>query len=99
PTPGEAAQRFLEGRTVDRVVNDVDAVASGQLHDLVAKAARVIDRLVGTLSEANGSLLLGARGRDDLGAKQFGELDRRDADAAGGTMDQHPLARHQPSPL
>src|SRR6516225_529041 len=99
PAPGQAAQRLLEGRTVDRVVNDVDAATPGQLHDLVAEAGLVIDHMRRTLDSADRSLLLGARGRDDFGPEKLGDLNRRDADAAGSTVDQYPVAFLEPPSL
>src|SRR5215472_5112038 len=92
PTPGQAAQRFLERRTVYRIVDDVDATASCQLHDFVAKPFPIIDRVVCALGETDRSLLVGARSCDDMRSVEFGDLDRRDPDAARSAMDQYPIA-------
>src|SRR5262249_39429008 len=65
--PGEAAQRLLEGRTVDRVIDDVDPAAIRQVYYFVAEAVLVINRMVGALVEADGAFLFGARGGDHTG--------------------------------
>ena len=98
--PPQRRQRseLVKHAGADRVVDDIDAVArTGQLLDLVAEPAAVVDREIGALLEAGGALLVGAGGRDDGRAEQFRDLDGGDADAAGGAVDQHPIARLQQS--
>ena len=48
--------------------------------------------MVGAFLEAGGALFLGAGGGDDAGAVEFGDLEGGHADAAGGAVDQHPVA-------
>ena len=99
PAPSEAAQRLFKCRAVDRVVNDVDAAAAGQLHDLVAEAGLIVDRVIRALFEADRAFLLGAGASDDIGTVELGDLDSGKADAAGGAMDQDPLACLEPAAL
>ena len=100
PPQRRHAQGLVEHAGADRVVDDIDAVArSGQLLDLVAKPAAIVDREIGPLLETGGALFVGAGGRDHGRAEQFRHLDRGDADAAGGAVDQHPVARLQPAAL
>src|SRR6516162_7123421 len=97
--PSEAAQRFFECRAVDRIVDDIDAAATGQIHNLVAEAARIFDRVVGALLETDRTLFLGAGGCDHTGAMELSDLNGREADAAGSTMDQHPISGFEPATL
>ncbi len=55
--------------------------------------------MVGALGEADRAFFVGAGGGDDLGAIKLGDLDRRQADPAGGAMDQHPVDRFEPAAL
>src|SRR5207248_7535393 len=93
PAPGKTAQRLVEHIGADRVVDDIDAAIARQLLDPVAQPLAVVDRIIGALFEAGGALLVGAGGGDNGRAEQFGDLDRRDADAAGGAVDHDPIAR------
>src|SRR5205085_11333318 len=91
PAPGKTAQGLVEHIGADRVVDDIDAAVVGQRLDLVAQPLAVVDRVISALFEAGGALLVGAGGGDDSRAEQFGDLDRRDADAAGGAVDHDPI--------
>src|SRR5579872_5550794 len=93
PAEGKTAQRLVEYGRADRVVADIDTVMrAGDLLDPVAKSLSVVDRKVGPFLKANLAFLARRSGRDDLGTKELGDLDRGDADAAGGAVDQHPVA-------
>jgi hypothetical protein len=65
----------------------------------LAKSRGIVDRVVGALGEAGGALLVAARGGDHQGAMELGELDRWQADAAGGPMNQYPIAGFEPAAL
>src|SRR5262249_14985995 len=95
-TPGERSQRRLRIRAAYRIVHDVDAAAAGQRGDLFAQiAGAVIDRFVGAVRAADRELLVARRGGDDARAERLADLDRGDADAAGGAEDQQRLAGDQ----
>ena len=98
--PAQAPQRLVGHAGADRVIDDIDAVArTGQFLDLVAEPAAIVDREIGALLQTGGAFFLGAGGRDHGRAEQFRHLDRGDADAAGGAVDQHPVARLHPAAL
>ena len=100
PPQRRHAQGLVEHAGADRVVDDIDAVArAGQLLNPVAEPAAIVDREIGPLLETGGALLVGAGGRDHGRAEQFRHLDRGDADAAGGAVDQHPVAGLQSAAL
>ena len=55
--------------------------------------------MIGALFEADRAFLLGAGGSDDFGAVELGDLNCGKADAAGGAMDQDPVACFEPAAL
>ena len=80
----------------ERVEHDVHALAAGQVEHLLGEGerARIHDVLDAERREI-GALLGAAGGGEDLGADLLRDLDRRQADAAGRRVDQHPFAAAQ----
>ena len=76
-------QRVELGVAAERVEHHVE-VARGD------RALRVVEDLIGA-ERAHQLDVLGAGGREDLGAEVLGELDRERADAASAGVDQHAL--------
>ena len=87
----------VDGLARKRIEHHVDAAAFGFLEDLVGEGqtARVKDFLH-TEQAQEIPFFLRARGGIDLGPAPLGNLNRRDADAAGSAMNQHFLALLQP---
>ena len=88
----EDAQALGDRLAGERVQDHVDALAVGLLHHLVGEGQRprvhdVLD--ADRLQEV--SLLGRPGGGEDLGPRPLGQLDRRQADAAGRRVDQDPL--------
>src|SRR5499433_3178502 len=81
-------------RIGDVVVEYVDALATGQRHHLgLQVAAVVVHGMIGAKIEARLHPLVGARGRDHLGADHvLGDLDADRAEIAARAHDQHGLA-------
>ena len=89
-----ALQVRLDVVAADHVEHDVDAALAGDAPDLGDEVLRlVVDRVIGA----------DRRGRtrpspslpavvNTMAPKRLGELDRREADAAGAAVDQHRLA-------
>ena len=83
---------LAETGRAQRVDEHVDALAAGDPPHLLLEVLRsVVDRMLDPLL-ADRLVLGGGGGAEDLGAAQLGDLGRRDADAAGGRVDQHPVA-------
>ncbi len=91
---GQQLQRGVDVIPSQGVEDDVDALALGELEELVPEVeiARGGDVVLGDAGLAQDVPLGGAGGGEDLGAEVLGELDRGHADAAGPGVDQHPLA-------
>ena len=97
----EAAERLedveaaLHRLAEQAVQHHADAVA-GDAADVVdeGEGARV-EHVLGAQRLDQGALLARAGRGDDPGALQLGDLQGREADAAGAAMDQHPLAAAQ----
>ncbi len=99
--PPQARQRdeLFESRAVDRVVNDVDAASTRQVHHLVAEAALVVDRMICAFFEANRAFFLSAGCGYDMSSVELCDLDRWKTDAARCAVDQDPLACFEPAAL
>src|SRR3989449_10140008 len=83
-----------------RVEHRVDAAAAGDLHDLVGEAQRAGIQDLAHAHVAQEPTLLGrAGGGEDFQTQMPSDLDRRQADAAGGGMDENALARLQPGQM
>ena len=82
-----------------RVQDHVDSLATGDSEDLIGrtKAARV-ENVLDAQQTQKVALLIGAGRGEDLRPAPLGDLDRGDADAAGGAVNQDCLARLQTAP-
>ncbi len=94
---GQQLQRGVDELRRQRVEDDVDTLAAGDLEEPVpeVEVARGGDVVLGDPRLAQRLPLGRAGGGEDLGAGLLGELDRGHADAAGAGVDQHPLPRPQ----
>src|SRR5260221_6470213 len=95
-TPSDTAQGRLETGTPDGIVNDIDPgsakVGGDRLDPFTDILGFVIDQVIGTML-SGGSQLFGSAGRGDhRGAQRLANLKRRQADTAGGTMNQQQFA-------
>src|SRR3546814_12940752 len=72
----DAAERLREGVAAHRIEHDVDA--ADQLLDAVAdRFGRIVDEVIGAVFLGEGQLFVAAGGRDDRGAQDLADLDRR----------------------
>ena len=84
----------------DHVEHHVHALARRQLlHPRREVFGTVVDGSPGAEPAAETRLFLIAHGHDALRAAERRQVDRRQADAAGAAVDQHPLARRQATQL
>ena len=98
PATPQRGQRRVERRLPDPVVDDVDALAAGQLLDLAGQLAQVgqlgvVDDVVGAQLQAEGDLLRRPRGPDERRALGLDQLDEQLTDPAGHRVDQDEVAR------
>src|SRR2546425_9623156 len=90
--PAERRQRRVEEVAADRIETHVGALTIRQSHHPLGELLRrVVDELVGPALAGHSELLRGAGRRDDARAHRLADLDRREADAAGGTQDEQGL--------
>ena len=96
----QRGEPFPDRLAGQRVEDDVDPLALRSLADLVGEGEgpRVED-LVDPQGAEVLTLLGAAGGCEDLRAEVAGDLDRREADTAGGRVDEDPLTRLQPGQL
>src|SRR6185437_60343 len=96
--PGDRAQALIEGVAADRIIDDIDAAAAGDVLDAVADLlARIVDEVIGAGTLGDLELVRPARRGDHRGAHRLGDLDRGQADAARRAEHQHPLAELEPA--
>ena len=87
PTKGrDAAHGLVKDIPTHRIVDDIRTTASGQVSDLLSKAVRVVDHMVGPQLLTHGKFFCRARRGDDGGAQQFAHVDGRQSHTAGGTV-------------
>ena len=80
----------------ERVEHDIDALAAGDLHDLVGEVQRArVHGVIGAHLFEQPAFLWGAGGGENLGAEVFCDLDSGHADAAGAGVDEDALALAQ----
>src|SRR6185436_17968487 len=90
------AQIAVDRLARKRIEQHVDAVAAGDLQDLVGIHVRArVEHVVHAQQAKEVALLVGARGAEDLGAALLRDLDGRDADAPGRAVDQDSFARFE----
>ncbi len=82
----------------ERIQHDVDALAAGQAADLIGKGERArVARCSARRDDAGNRRFVGVPAVAKIsGADALRVLDRGQADAAGGAVDQHALAALQP---
>ena len=99
PVGARHAVALLEGAPADGVEHELDAAPVGQLaHAHLEVVAGVVD--AGVEAEGLQPLVLAGRGRaEDARAGALRELDRRDADAAAGRVDEHGVAGVRSEPI
>ena len=94
--PIDRAQGLVEGIAADGIEDHVGAEPAGQFAHPVADAvAAVIDQFVGAVLARDRELVRAAGGGDDPGAQLPADLDRAEADPAGGAEHEQGLARLQ----
>ena len=92
---GEAGRDRLAG---ERIEHQVDALAAGRFADLIGKIERAgIHHVLDAQRLQVLAFPRAAGGGEDLRADLPGNLDRGQSHAAGGRVDQHPLARLHPA--
>ena len=91
--PGDRAQRRFAVGPADRIEDDVDAVLAAELLERAPQILRrIVHRRVGAMGACEGELVVAAGAGDHARAHQLAELDRREADAAGGAEHRERLA-------
>jgi hypothetical protein len=94
PASAQAFQRCFERRLADRIVDDGNAFAAGDVAHARGKVlARVDDRMIATMCAGNIRLRLGAHSPDHRRAQVLRPLAHDEADAARGGVDQDRIAR------
>ena len=95
---GQRTGGVLGDRAADRVVDQVDTAAVGELPEPGRdRAVAVVQRGVGTEPAAERRLLVVAHHRDDARAEGLAELHRGDATAAGGAEHDQFVALRDPT--
>src|SRR5207244_13145911 len=86
-------ERFVESVLADRIIDDRQSLALGQLTDPGDEIlAPVVDRVVAAVTLGEGGLLVVADGADHGGAEMLGPLPDDKPGAAGRGLDQDRLA-------
>lgn len=83
----------VESRLANTIKDGIDAVSARDLLDLGHHVAVRVHRPLRAILLCRRALLLRARRPDDLGAHAAQHLHQQRADAAGGRVHEHPLAR------
>ena len=90
----QAVQALGERRLADRIVDDLNPFAAGDLLDRFLEIlAGVEDDVIGACVAREPRLLVGRNRRDDARAAQLRDLRQQQADAAGARVNQARVAR------
>ena len=91
-TVRDTAQRKIKGVAADRIEHQVGAIRQPRANIIQRRVRRKQDGIVSAMLACNRELLQCRSSRNNGRADRFGELDRRQADRAGRTMNQHRFA-------